>query len=122
MAAPTRTPATVDAFIGRRIRERRVALGLTQSQLAKMIGVTYQQFRKYECGTNRVTAGRLYEIAQGLDTPITYFYEGCDVETMPREMHAHDRMLLKFARHFGAIRDEKQREVLNLIIRTLAGR
>jgi transcriptional regulator with XRE-family HTH domain len=54
---------TADDHIGGRIRERRIMLGLTQHQLTEMIGVTYQQAHKYERGINRVSAGRLFEIA-----------------------------------------------------------
>ena len=53
-------------------------LGLTQQQLADLIGVTYQQAHKYERGINRISAGRLYEIAQVLSVPIGYFFDGLD--------------------------------------------
>ena len=66
MAKPKRGRSTVaiDDHVGARIRERRIMLGLTQQQLAEMIGVTYQQAHKYERGINRVSAGRLFEIAR----------------------------------------------------------
>ena len=78
MAKPKRGRSTagIDDHVGSRIRERRIMLGLTQQQLAGMIGVTYQQAHKYERGINRVSAGRLFEIARALSAPITYFYEG----------------------------------------------
>ena len=64
MAKAKRGRSTIaDDHIGGRIRERRIMLGLTQQQLAEMIGVTYQQAHKYERGINRVSAGRLFEIA-----------------------------------------------------------
>jgi transcriptional regulator with XRE-family HTH domain len=66
----------IDNHIAARIRERRIMLGLTQQQFAEKIGVTYQQAHKYEHGINRISAGRLYEVACALDAPITYFYEG----------------------------------------------
>ena len=72
--------AAIDDHVGRRIRDRRVMLGLTQQQLAEMIGVTYQQAHKYERGINRVSAGRLFEVAHALSAPITYFYEGIEEE------------------------------------------
>jgi len=68
-------------------------LGLTQQQLAEMIGVTYQQAHKYERGINRVSAGRLFEIARALSAPISYFYEGVGQEG-PRQVTPHQRMLL----------------------------
>src|SRR5271167_3595486 len=68
----------IDRHVGARVRERRIMLGLTQQQLADLIGVTYQQAHKYERGINRVSAGRLYEIAQVLSVPIGYFFDGLD--------------------------------------------
>ena len=68
MAKPKRgrSTAAIDDHVGGRIRERRIMLGLTQQQLAEMIGVTYQQAHKYERGINRVSAGRLFEIARNV--------------------------------------------------------
>ena len=63
-----------DVEIGRKIRALRRQRGLSQSELAKGIGLTFQQVQKYEKGTNRVSAGRLQQIADLLDTPITFFY------------------------------------------------
>src|SRR5260370_521939 len=97
---------TIDDYVSARIRERRVMLGLTQHQLGEMIGVTYQQVHKYERGKNRVTAGRLFEIARVLDAPITYFYEGLVSET-PRPVAPHQRMLLEIARNFAEIPNEQ---------------
>jgi transcriptional regulator with XRE-family HTH domain len=65
-----------DRYVGARVRGRRRMLGLTQHQLAELIGVSYQQANKYETGLNRVSAGRLYQIAQALDTDVGYFFEG----------------------------------------------
>jgi transcriptional regulator with XRE-family HTH domain len=112
-----------DEFVGRQIRERRLTLGLTQQQFAELIGVTYQQAHKYECGINRVSAGRLYEIACILHVPITYFYEGLgDKTTSSRPAGHRDRMLLEVTRNFPKIQDEKQREALHALTRILAGR
>ena len=58
------------------MRERRIMLGLTQQEMAALIGVTFQQACKYENGSNRVSSGRLYRIAQALDTDVGYFFEG----------------------------------------------
>jgi DNA-binding XRE family transcriptional regulator len=66
----------IDRHVGARIRERRIMLGLTQQQLADLIGVTYQQAHKYERGINRVSAGRLFEVAQVLGVPVSYFFDG----------------------------------------------
>jgi transcriptional regulator with XRE-family HTH domain len=111
----------VDHYVGSRIRERRIMLGLSQQQLASMIGVTYQQAHKYERGINRVSAGRLYEIARVLNAPITYFYEGLGEET-PRPVAPHQRMLLEIARNFAEIQNEKHQEAVSQLARVLAGR
>ena len=113
------TSGQIDNHIGARIRERRLMLGLTQQQFAEMIGVTYQQAHKYEYGTNRVSAGRLYEIARALDVPITYFYENVGDEKA-RQIAPHQRPLLEIARNFTAIENEKHREALCQIARVLA--
>ena len=68
----------IDRHVGARVRERRIMLGLTQQQLADLIGVTYQQAHKYERGINRISAGRLYEISQVLSVPIGYFFDGLE--------------------------------------------
>lgn len=115
------TRGGADHFIGRRIRERRSMLGVTQRRLAEMIGVTYQQTHKYECGIDRVSAGRLYEIARVLSTPITYFYEGIGEEAaLPAR--SRRRMILEIARNFGEIRNEKHQEAISQVTRVLAGR
>jgi transcriptional regulator with XRE-family HTH domain len=69
-------PQGVDRYVGARIRERRIMLGLTQQRMADLLGITYQQAHKYENGTNRVAAGRLYSIARVLGVEVRYFYEG----------------------------------------------
>ncbi len=96
-------------------------LGLTQQQLAEMIGVTYQQAHKYERGINRVSAGRLYEIARVLNAPIIYFYDGVG-EEVPRPAAPHQRMLLEIARNFSEIQNEKHQEAVSQLARALAGR
>lgn len=66
----------IDSHIGKRLRRRRRLLGLTQQQLAESVGIRFQQIQKYECGANRVSASRLYELSESLDVPAQYFYEG----------------------------------------------
>jgi transcriptional regulator with XRE-family HTH domain len=122
MAKPKRGRSTVvtDNHVGGRIRERRIMVGLTQQRLAEMIGVTCQQAHKYERGINRVSAGRLFEIARALSAPITYFYEGIGEEG-PRQITLH-RMQLEIARNFAEIRNEKHQEAVSQLARALASR
>jgi transcriptional regulator with XRE-family HTH domain len=66
----------IDLHVGKRLRRRRRLLGLTQQQLAESIGIRFQQIQKYECGANRVTASRLFELSVALNVPVNYFFEG----------------------------------------------
>jgi transcriptional regulator with XRE-family HTH domain len=109
----------IDRYVGMRIRERRVMLGLSQQQMADMIGVTYQQAHKYERGINRISAGRLYEIAQVLSVPVSFFFEGVD-ESTDGEPSLRQRMCLELARNFTQIPSERHREALSQLARALA--
>lgn len=71
----TRDPSDIDRIVSERIFARRNELGLSQPELAERVGVTFQQVQKYENGKNRVSAGRLYEIARALGVTIQYFYD-----------------------------------------------
>ncbi len=66
----------IDLFVGKRLRHRRRLLGLTQQALAEQIGIRFQQIQKYECGANRVSASRLFELSEALSVPVQHFYEG----------------------------------------------
>jgi len=66
----------IDLHLGRRLRRRRRLLGLTQQQLAGVVGVRFQQIQKYECGANRISAARLWRISAALEVPVSYFYDG----------------------------------------------
>lgn len=86
-----------DLHVGKRLRRRRRLLGLTQQQLAESIGIRFQQIQKYECGANRVTASRLYELAVALNVPVTYFFDGLQqapAETPAVGAPANDRDLI----------------------------
>lgn len=69
-------PSDIDRIVGMRLRLRRRDLKLTQEQLGEKLGLTFQQVQKYEKGVNRVSAGRLFELAAVLEVPITFFFEG----------------------------------------------
>jgi transcriptional regulator with XRE-family HTH domain len=66
----------VDVHVGQKLRNRRSLLGMSQDKLATSIGLTFQQLQKYERGTNRISAGRLWMLSRALEVPIDYFYEG----------------------------------------------
>ncbi|HJP21724.1 MAG: helix-turn-helix transcriptional regulator [Alphaproteobacteria bacterium] len=115
-----RKPTTreVDAHVGVRIRERRVLLGLTQLELADLIGVTYQQAHKYERGINRVSAGRLYDISQALQVSVGFFFEGLE-ESDERPVTQRQRMCLELARNFSMIANERHQQALSSLARAL---
>jgi transcriptional regulator with XRE-family HTH domain len=122
-AAPARRTASrtpdIDRHVGARVRERRIMLGLTQQQLADLIGVTYQQAHKYERAINRVSAGRLFEIAQVLSVPVSYFFDGLDDEDT-RSITPRERMCLELSRNFAQIPNERHQEALSQLARVLA--
>ena len=66
----------IDLYLGKRLRRRRRLLGLTQQQLAGAVGVRFQQIQKYECGANRISAARLWQLSEALEVPVNYFYDG----------------------------------------------
>lgn len=66
----------IDVHLGRRLRRRRRLLGLTQQELAQACGVRFQQIQKYECAANRMSAARVWQLAEVLEVPVSYFYEG----------------------------------------------
>jgi transcriptional regulator with XRE-family HTH domain len=86
----------IDLYVGKRLRRRRRLLGLTQQQLAESIGIRFQQIQKYECGANRVTASRLFELAVALNVPVNYFFEGLQqsAEAAAANAPANDRELI----------------------------
>jgi transcriptional regulator with XRE-family HTH domain len=106
--------------IGARLRELRMAAGLSQQVLADLINATYQQVRDYEAGASRVTAARLYSIAQALKVDFDAFFEGLSISWRPAPA-PEQRLLLDLAQNFWAIPDAKHREAICLLTRLLAG-
>ena len=91
----------VDAHVGKRIRHRRWMLGMTQQQLGDGVGIKFQQIQKYETGMNRVSASRLWDIAEVLGVSIGFFFEGL------QEMSDADRQAFGDAAGRWAAKDEK---------------
>ena len=110
----------VDRHVGARARERRIMMGYSQQQMAELIGVTYQQAHKYERGINRISAGRLYQIANVLGVPVEYFFEGLE-DGRTADLSKRQRMCLELARNFANIDDEAQQAALSQMARALAG-
>jgi transcriptional regulator with XRE-family HTH domain len=118
-----RSSSLTDYFVGARVRKRRTDLGLSAHQIGERINLSYQQVLNYERGVDRISAGRLYEIACALDTPITYFFEGFHDEKSraPAARQGKHRQL-DMARHLHEIHDEKHLGAISLVARALAGR
>ena len=108
---PPNKGTDVDRYVGSRIRERRVMLGLSQQQMAHLIGVTYQQAHKYE-----------REIARVLRVPVSYFFDGLDGNSAEDDLSVRQRMCLELARNFTQIPNDRHREALSQLARVLAAK
>ncbi len=106
-------PNPVDVHVGGRIRLRRTLLGMSQERLGEALGLTFQQVQKYERGTNRVGASRLWYLSRVLDVPVSFFYEDM-----------FEDVAGKSPRLIGGLRDEPEtveadpltkREILELV-------
>jgi len=86
-AATIQQPHPVDIHVGARIRNVRKKIGLSQMKLAEALGLTFQQVQKYEKGTNRISASKLFETAKYLDKPIAYFFEDLGDGSAPVTLH-----------------------------------
>lgn len=124
----------VDEFVGLRLKQRRQNLGLSQESLGRSLGLTFQQIQKYEHGVNRIGAGRLFELAQLLGVPISYFYDGLQTsaageaphgfseeqEALEMQVLMQNRDVQDLVRAFLAISDPKVRRNLLEIARNLS--
>ena len=78
-----KTPHPVDVHVGGRVKMRRVLLGMSQEKLGERLGLTFQQVQKYEKGSNRIGASRLFDVSRILDVPVAFFYEGLGEQPDP---------------------------------------
>jgi transcriptional regulator with XRE-family HTH domain len=120
------SPNPIDRHVGLRIRMRRKELGFSQEKLAEAVGVTFQQIQKYERAANRVSASKLWEVAQALNTGIGYFYDGLvEMQARPDRpgQSMHDFLLtpegLELAASFPRIPTPRLRRRLVELIRAL---
>lgn len=77
---PNGDPNPIDIHVGRRLRVRRIELGITQEKLGATLRITFQQVQKYENGINRLGASRLFDAARALNVEVGYFFDGLDGE------------------------------------------
>ncbi len=131
----TGEPNPVDVHVGARVRMRRMWLGITQEKLGEAIGLTFQQVQKYERGANRIGASRLWDIAQVLGCPMSFFFEEMEEDTAkssPRnldgatsDLHANgdlgkERQALELMRAFYRIPDYSVRNRICDLAKSLA--
>ncbi|SFO00695.1 Transcriptional regulator, contains XRE-family HTH domain [Roseovarius lutimaris] len=115
-------PHPVDVHVGKRIRHRRWLVGMTQQQLAESVGIKFQQIQKYETGANRVSASRLWDIADSLEVEISFFFEGLEHEgdttrekadNVPSDILG-DKEALDLVRSYYAIPENQRRRLFDL--------
>jgi transcriptional regulator with XRE-family HTH domain len=117
----------VDVHVGKRVRHRRWMVGMTQQQLGDIVGIKFQQIQKYETGMNRISASRLWDIAQALGVSISFFFEGFDddeslaTEAAPATADAQrrgdllaDKEALELVRSYYAIPEAQRRRLFDL--------
>lgn len=108
--------SAIDSLVGERIKARRLSLKMTQTHLADRIGVTFQQVQKYENGTNRVSAARLWEIADVFDVPITFFFEGVENDGKKGTSgFLSDQSAIEMVDLFGKLNDPQKKAVLSFL-------
>jgi transcriptional regulator with XRE-family HTH domain len=110
----------INIYIGQRLRERRVALGMSQTALGNRLGISFQQIQKYEKGVNALSPDRLIEVAQALDVHFTYFFDGYDSTMASVEKVAdargEGRLLLKLMQLLKEIPTHQRAPLMHLIM------
>jgi len=105
---------STDGHIGKRIRERRIMMGLTLKALAERIGITYQQLQKYECGRDRVASSRLQEIAVALIVPVSFFFDSDAGDQDAPDLSQTGRQMLQMMRLFRSMTDTQKTALLSV--------
>jgi transcriptional regulator with XRE-family HTH domain len=82
--SPGRKPNPMDIHVGSRVRLRRMVIGMSQEKLGEKMGLTFQQIQKYEKGTNRIGASRLFQLSQIMDVPVQFFFEDAPLHVSNR--------------------------------------
>lgn len=111
----------VDVYVGKRIRHRRWMNGTTQQQLAQSVGIKFQQIQKYETGMNRVSASRLWDIANVLGVDVAFFFDGYNDDTgkarpvsdLPNDILT-DKEALELLRSYYAIPENQRKRLFDL--------
>ena len=126
MARSVKSPDATDTSVGEKIRSQRLLRNLSQTELGKKVGITFQQIQKYEKGVNRVGAGRLQRIAEVLDVPVSFFFEGArgrspEADNINEGLEFLDTAAaVRVVRAFAAIKDQKMRQTIVTLLEELA--
>ena len=135
MSQKTGLVSAVDCHIGQRLQLRRVMLGMTQTDLAKRCGISFQQIQKYETGGNRIPASRLFDLSQALETSVAFFFSGLPGNFPPEtkstrsarvsEQKENDPMskneTLQLINLYWNLPTDSQRSVVMQMLKTLNG-
>ena len=113
---------TVDVHVGKRIRQRRWLIGMTQQALADLVGINFQQIQKYEPGSNRVSASRLWDIGEAMGVPVAFFFEGIKDHNQPPGAAPNssapdmlsDKEAMELVRTYYAIPENQRRRLFEL--------
>jgi len=109
-----------DKLVADRIKNRRIMLGMNQSELGKAIGVSIQQFQKYEKGTNRISAGKLFTLAKALKVSIEYFFKDNPEINAVVEENLDNNGIRRLLKEFNKITEAKKREKLIEFLQVMA--
>jgi transcriptional regulator with XRE-family HTH domain len=125
MARTSRGPDPCDVEIGKRVRALRLRRNMSQTALAGLLDITFQQLQKYERGSNRISAGRLQRIADVLDAPITFFFQGLEKQPgKPRPPGEFDFLqtdgAMRLMRAYARIKERDIRTGLLRLAETIA--
>ena len=104
--------------LGKKLRMRRLSLGLTQTKVAQAINVTFQQIQKYEKGTNGVSSNRLMQLSNFLKVPITYFFEDFKEFSDNKEQPQDDNLDLNYSflsKTFSALSRSNKEKILQVL-------
>ena len=108
----------VDVHVGQRIRQRRSLLGMTLQQVSDTAGIKFRQLQRYETGTDRISASRMWDIAAAMDVPVPFFFEGLDGQTPDmgkvRGDPLTDKEALDLVRAYYATPENQRRRLFDL--------